>query len=93
MTQTGLQSPDRPIHVTVRLFAAAREAFGRERLRLRVPPESTVRSLRNLLCQLHPGTDNILAQSAPAVNREYAGPDTPLSDGDEVAFLPPVGGG
>lgn len=28
-----------------------------------------------------------------AVNRTYAGPDTPVGDDDEVAFFPPVTGG
>jgi molybdopterin synthase sulfur carrier subunit len=28
-----------------------------------------------------------------AVNQEMARPDTPVSDGDEVAFFPPVTGG
>ena len=28
-----------------------------------------------------------------AVNADYARLDTPLADGDEVAFLPPVSGG
>lgn len=28
-----------------------------------------------------------------AVNQEYARPDTPLSQGDEVALFPPVTGG
>ena len=28
-----------------------------------------------------------------AVNQEMAGPDTPVRDGDEVAFFPPVTGG
>jgi len=28
-----------------------------------------------------------------AVNREYAGPDTPIGAGDEVALVPPVSGG
>jgi molybdopterin converting factor small subunit len=28
-----------------------------------------------------------------AVNADYAGMDSLLSDGDEVAFLPPVSGG
>jgi MoaE-MoaD fusion protein len=28
-----------------------------------------------------------------AVNRQYAAPNTPLSDGDEVALIPPVSGG
>lgn len=28
-----------------------------------------------------------------AVNQDFAGPDTPVSQGDEVAFFPPVTGG
>ena len=28
-----------------------------------------------------------------AVNSEFARPDTPVHDGDEVAFFPPVSGG
>ncbi len=28
-----------------------------------------------------------------ALNAETAGPDTPVKDGDEVAFFPPVSGG
>jgi len=27
------------------------------------------------------------------VNQEYAGPETPVQEGDEVAFFPPVTGG
>jgi molybdopterin converting factor small subunit len=28
-----------------------------------------------------------------AINQAFATPDTPLADGDELAFLPPISGG
>ena len=33
------------------------------------------------------------ASLAASVNRRYASFDTPLADGDEVVFIPPVSGG
>jgi molybdopterin synthase catalytic subunit/molybdopterin converting factor small subunit len=38
-------------------------------------------------------SDVAMRTAAVAVNHEYAGPDHLLSDGDEVAILPPVSGG
>jgi molybdopterin synthase catalytic subunit len=38
-------------------------------------------------------TSAALRSAAVAVNHEYATPDHPLADGDEVAILPPVSGG
>ncbi|HZQ42224.1 MAG TPA: molybdenum cofactor biosynthesis protein MoaE [Acidobacteriaceae bacterium] len=38
-------------------------------------------------------TDAAMRSAAVAVNQEYAAPDQILSDGDEVAILPPVSGG
>lgn len=38
-------------------------------------------------------SDAALRMAAVAVNHEYAGPEHLLSDGDEVAILPPVSGG
>jgi len=38
-------------------------------------------------------SDAAMRTAAVAVNREYAGPEQVLSDGDEVAILPPVSGG
>ena len=43
-----------------------------------------------------PGYAEALADPAlvrVAVNQEYAKPETPVADGDEVAFFPPVTGG
>lgn len=38
-------------------------------------------------------TDTAMRSAAVAVNQEYAAPDHLLSEGDEVAILPPVSGG
>lgn len=76
--------------VTVRLFAALRELRGCEALRCPIAPGATPRSLFVSLFG-----DGPLARLpvAFAVNAAYTGGDQPLQDGDEVAFLPPLGGG
>lgn len=40
-----------------------------------------------------PAFENCVSSLALAVNQQYAGPDTKLNPGDEVALLPPVSGG
>ena len=40
-----------------------------------------------------PAFEKCVSSLALAVNQQYAGPDTKLSPGDEVALLPPVSGG
>jgi MoaE-MoaD fusion protein len=36
---------------------------------------------------------NIASSLAMSINQEFAGPESKLKDGDEIAFLPPVSGG
>lgn len=81
------------VHVVVRLFAAAREALGREELRLEFPLGSTVREVREEVIRLAPEARPLLERCLLARNREFASVEEALQDGDEVAFLPPVGGG
>jgi molybdopterin converting factor subunit 1 len=40
-----------------------------------------------------PRLEEMLPSVAIAVNQKFASPDTPIADGDEIAFLPPVSGG
>ena len=72
--------------VTVRLFAGLRERAGWSRREL-----DGVERVGDVWAALELGDepDGLLY----AVNREYAGRDDRLADGDEVAVIPPVSGG
>lgn len=81
--------------IHVRLFAAIREALGRESLDVALADGATPEDVwRELLRFDERGTLSARrANLAAAVNRKYTRFDTPLSDGDEVVFIPPVSGG
>jgi molybdopterin synthase catalytic subunit len=42
---------------------------------------------------LNPRLNELAASIAVSINQEFAGLDSPLKEGDEIAFLPPVSGG
>ncbi|MDX6535757.1 MAG: MoaE-MoaD fusion protein [Gaiellales bacterium] len=76
------------MRVTVRLFAALRERAGASRRELELPPGATA---GDVFAALGIGAEP--QGLAYAVNREYADRTAALSDGDEVALIPPVSGG
>lgn len=39
------------------------------------------------------GQNELASNTLVAINHDYAKPDSPVADGDEVAFFPPVTGG
>jgi molybdopterin converting factor subunit 1 len=81
------------MRVRVRYFAYFRERLGRSHDQLDVPEGCGVQAL----WQQCTGDDERLAALWPvalvAINGEYAGHEAVLSEGDEVAFLPPISGG
>ena len=79
------------IEVQVRLFASARECVGATHLSQPLPAGATVGDLSARLYDSYPGLRDLRLRYA--VNAAYAGPETELHDGDEVACIPPVGGG
>jgi molybdopterin converting factor subunit 1 len=81
------------IRVKVRFFAAPREALGASELWVDVPEGATVGDLVHLLVGQHPILRAFTRFLNVAVNRAYVTMQTVLHDGDEVACLPPVGGG
>jgi molybdopterin synthase sulfur carrier subunit len=81
------------MRVRVRLFAALREAAGRPELELDLPEGASAEDAWQTLARSCPSLGPRRASVAASVNRRYAPFDTPLDDGDEVVFIPPVSGG
>jgi molybdopterin converting factor subunit 1 len=81
------------MRVRVRLFASLRETIGASEVELDLPEGATAEEAWKALAGTHPELASRRARLTAAVNRRYAGFDTPLHDGDEVVFVPPVSGG
>ncbi|MEO9223935.1 MAG: MoaD/ThiS family protein [Acidimicrobiales bacterium] len=75
----------------LRLFAAARDAAGTGR---DVVPGATVSEVLDEACARYGSTfASVLDTAAVWCNGDEAGPETPVTETDEVAVLPPVSGG
>jgi len=81
------------VRITIRLFARLRDLVGSGRLIREVPTGARVETVWQALVQEFPAIATSRASLAAAVNAEYATFAAPVTDGDEIAFLPPVSGG
>ena len=83
------------MRVTVKLFARLREIAGRDTIARDLANDGrvTVETVWRSLVEEWPGLAAFDSSVSGAVNAEYARMTREVSDGDEVAFLPPVSGG
>jgi sulfur-carrier protein len=82
--------------IRVRYFASLREAVGAEAEELPAAYAGSVAAIRALLRARGGAWATSLAADRrvlAAVNQQMARPETPVADGDELAFFPPVTGG
>lgn len=79
--------------VTVKLFASFREATGLDQTAVEVPSGTTVTQLWDAFVREHPRLLPLSRSAGMALNGRYAQANATLSEGDVVAFLPPVSGG
>ena len=77
----------------VLLFAALREGVGEKSLDLELRDSATLADLLARLESEHVSLLRYRGRMLVALNQERAPLATPLSDGDEIALLPPVSGG
>jgi molybdopterin converting factor subunit 1 len=80
--------------VKVRLFAMLRERAGSDYVDVELQDGATVRDALDAV-GAHHGLDELISRMpvVMAVNREYAPEESTLSEGDELALIPPVSGG
>ena len=79
--------------MTILAFARLRDLVGSPRLVREVPEGATVESVWRVVAAEFPAAGPHRAALSAAVNASYAKFTTPVAEGDEVAFLPPVSGG
>ena len=82
------------MQVEIRLFAVFRERAGRDTLSLELADGATVADALAAAGR-EPGLGEILGRMPvrAALNREYVDSDAAISEGDELALIPPVSGG
>ena len=81
------------MHVTIRLFARLRDLAGSGELVRDVAPPATVQTVWTTLVAEMPALREYEKSMSVAVNADYSRMSAAISDGDEIAFLPPVSGG
>jgi molybdopterin synthase sulfur carrier subunit len=81
------------MRVTIRLFGRLHDLANAHEVQCEVPDGATVGVAWEHLVRAHPPMAGYARSISAAVNEEFSRMTTPLADGDEVAFLPPVSGG
>ena len=81
------------MNIRLRYFAGAREATGLDSETIEIHPGTTLEALRTQLVERHPAVAPLVPDLRFAVGSAFAEGGQVLQDGDEVALIPPVGGG
>ncbi len=81
--------------VTIRFFAVLKKLLDRDSMHLQLTGPTTLKTLIDRIESEIPSIRSVIkeARTLIAVNQEIAQDETVVSDGDEVAFLPPFAGG
>ncbi len=79
--------------VRVRLFAAVRQAAGRESVELELCGGATVGELRRRLVEQLPQISGVIARAMFAIDTAYVRDADEIPPGADVACIPPVSGG
>jgi MoaE-MoaD fusion protein len=81
------------MRVQVLFFGQLKDLTGRSSETLPLADRATLADVLQHYAKEFPAIQKLSPSLALSINREYASKEAPLSDGDEIALLPPVSGG
>ncbi|MCE9544712.1 MAG: MoaD/ThiS family protein [Planctomycetia bacterium] len=81
------------MQIQVRLFAAARDLAGTDRIEVSLSDGADVAALRRGMVERVPSLADLLSRSLIAVDSQYAPDDLKIPTAADVAVIPPVSGG
>ncbi len=81
------------VRIKVLFFGIIRDVVGLREDSVEIAPGASLGTLFDQYAARFPRLQEMSASTVLALNQQFSRPSAPLSDGDEVAFLPPVSGG
>ncbi|HRQ42187.1 MAG TPA: molybdenum cofactor biosynthesis protein MoaE [Chloroflexota bacterium] len=81
------------MELNIRLFATLKDRAGRSQILVSLDEPATVQTVLETIVSQYPALATAVASSIVSVNKAFAGADTAVRPGDEVAIFPPVSGG
>jgi MoaE-MoaD fusion protein len=81
------------MQVRVLFFGMLKDIAGRGSESVSLHDGATLNDVLVHFARQMPGLEALLPSIAMSINQEYAGPESKLNAGDEIALLPPVSGG
>jgi len=81
------------VKVRLLFFAVLRDITGKSEAEVSLPAGARAVDVWQSLRRDHSALASYEKPPMIAINESYATPDTPLRDGDELVFIPPVAGG
>ncbi|MBN1569951.1 MAG: molybdopterin converting factor subunit 1 [Acidobacteria bacterium] len=79
--------------IRILFFASLADISGVREMKVDASGLTDLRSVFDKFAKDFPLLENHRTSVHIAVNSEFARPETPVHDGDEIAFFPPVSGG
>src|SRR5436190_1079066 len=81
------------VRIKVLFFGIIRDVVGLREDSLELPAGGSLGSVFEHYAAQFPKLRDMAASTVLALNQQFSSPAAPVSDGDEVALLPPVSGG